>query len=223
MNSQLLLKESRQAIVLNAIAQMARTFWGPDPESCRQMLAGSFLEPFEILGRLVDYQPPGILEELKAGLLPFADGEALFEYLEANYVRLFINNRHRPIIPLYASCHLKGGRPAGQGRALMGPPAMEMKKRLDACSLSLGGDIHHPPDHLSIELEFLYFLLEKGWSRKDRKLLAEAAVFAGEEMLPWISVFHNQLTRETTCWFYPPMTSILQSALAHIGGLKSRT
>ncbi len=52
----------------------------------------------------------------------------------------------------------------------MGPPAVRMKKRFESSGLSLSDNMHEPPDHLSIELEYLYFLLEKGWSDNEGSL-----------------------------------------------------
>jgi len=202
--------------MLNAIAKLVRIFWGPDPESCREMLKGIFLKPFEALEPLLQGDFPGNLSKLKSGLARFRDAKALFEHLEATYVGLFINNRTADIIPLYASCHA-GGQADGANAALMGPAAMEMKKRLADRGLSLGADINDPPDHLSIELEYLYFLLENGWYGKDRKSLAEAAAFAGDVMLPWVSALQSRIANEKNYWFYPQITSILVAMLTYLG------
>ncbi len=205
--------------MLNAIALFARIYWGPDPESCGQLLAGTFLEPLEVLGDLLEYNPAGLLEELKADLTRFEDADALFEHLEAAYIRLFINNRTGGIIPLYASCHA-GGQTNEASAPLMGPAAVEMKKRFESQGVSLGNDVREPPDHISIELEYLYFLLEKGWRGQERKLLDEAAVFAAEVMQPWVSALNIRLANEKKCRFYPLVTSILVSMLANLGRLK---
>jgi TorA maturation chaperone TorD len=50
----------------------------------------------------------------------------------------------------------------------MGEPAIDMKNRYESKGLSLSDEIHEPPDHISIEQEYLYFLLDKGWSDDDR-------------------------------------------------------
>jgi TorA-specific chaperone len=216
MNSHLSLDKGQQAHMLNAIALLARIYWGPDPESSRQMLEGTFLEPLEALGRLVNYNPPGRLAELKAGPAGFVDHNALFEHLEETYIRFFINNRNGAIIPLYASCHAKA-QTGGQNAPLMGPAAVEMKKRLEARGLSPGDGIHEPPDHICIELEYLYFLLEKGWMNNDRELIVEAVSFSAETMLPWIMRLQARLADiETADRFYGPITAILVSLLQFI-------
>ena len=93
-----------------------------------------------------------------------------------------------------------------------------MKERFESKGLSLGDHIHEPPDHLSIELEYLYFLLEKGWSDDDAALMDEALTFAGEIMLPWVVKFQQRLLSiETECRFYRLTTAILGAILRFIG------
>jgi TorA-specific chaperone len=91
----------------------------------------------------------------------------------------------------------------------MGEPAAMMTKRLQSKKLSLADTLHEPPDHLSIELEYLYFLLQKGWAEDDRMLIAEAAEFAGESMLPWVGTFRDKLTAAAPSPFYPMMAALL--------------
>ena len=43
-------------------------------------------------------------------------------------------------------------------------------------------NIHEPPDHLAIELEYLCFLLSNGWQDQDGELIAEAGAFAAERL-----------------------------------------
>jgi TorA-specific chaperone len=93
-----------------------------------------------------------------------------------------------------------------------------MKERFESKGLSLGDHIHEPPDHLSIELEYLYFLLERGWSEDDAALKDEAVSFAGGIMLPWVIKFQERLVAvETECRFYHLTTAILCAILGFIG------
>ncbi len=220
MNSPFLPDKNQQTNILNAISQLAKIFWGPDPESCRAMLDGTFLSPFEALGFFVADNAPGIFAELKACHARFADPNALFEHLEALYINLFINNRNGVIIPLYASCHTDGSA-TGENASLMGPAAVEMKKRFKEAGLALGDDIREPPDHVSIELEYLYFMLEKGWSDNDRELIAEASSFSGEIMLPWFTRLQDRLAViEAEDPFYRLITVILDALLHFIADLE---
>lgn len=208
-------KKSREAL-LDGVAALARLFWGPDPASSREILQGSFLGPFEDLEPRVEYEPPGLLAGLRDIINSFAETDAIFQYLEEAYVRLFINSRDGITAPLYASCYIDD-KASGANAPLMGPPAVSMKKRFESKGLSLSQSMHEPPDHLSIELEYLYFLLKKGWSDDDPALLSEAVSFAGETMLPWVSILRERIADEKRCRFYPLISTAAVSILAYLG------
>ena len=211
------LDHTHQTALLEGVARLSRFYWGPDADFSRDLLRGIFLKPFEALKPMVSYEPSGILEELKAINASFTSEDEIFEYLEQAYVRLFINSREGIIAPLYASCYAAGSAP-GEDAPLMGPPAVAMKERFESKGLSLGNHIHEPPDHLSIELEYLYFLLEKGFSDDDAALKDEAVSFAAEIMLPWVGKFHERLVAvETEKRFYQLTTAILCAVLRFIG------
>ena len=211
------LEETNRAALLEGVALLSRFFWGPAAEDSREFLQGGYFKPIEALAPVVGFEPPGILEDLIAFNNSFSDGNEIYQSLEQSYVRLFINSLDGIAAPLYASC-FEPGRAAGEDAPLMGPPAVMMKERFDSKGLSLGDHIHEPPDHLSIELEYLYFLLDKGWSDGDTALIDEAVSFAGETMLPWVTRFQERIAPvETECRFYQLITAILCSILRFLG------
>jgi TorA maturation chaperone TorD len=67
-------------------------------------------------------------------------------------------------------------------------------------------------------LEYLYFLLDKGWSDNDQDLIKEASSFTADVMLPWVSRFQTRLAAEKKCRFYPLMASMLKEILEIIAG-----
>ena len=216
MHSIFSLDHTHRTALLEGVALLSRFYWGPDADFSRDLWRGTFLKPFEVLKPMVSYEPPGVIDELKAINASFAGEDEIFQYLEQAYVRLFINSDGM-IAPLYASCYAAGSAP-GEDAPLMGPPAVSMKERFESKGLSLGDHIHEPPDHLSIELEYVYFLLEKGWSDDDTALKDEAVFFAGEIMLPWVIKFQERLVAiETECRFYRLTTAILCAVLRFIG------
>ena len=217
MNSIYSLDKTNQTTLLEGVALLSRFYWGPTDDGSRGILEGNYLRPFEDLKLVLNYKPPGFLDELKSISTSFAGEDEIFQYLEQAYVRLFINSREGVTAPLYASCYEAGGGP-GADAPLMGPPAVLMKERFESKGLSLGDHIHEPPDHLSIELEYLYFLLKRGWSDDDAALKDEAVSFAGEIMLPWVIKFQERLVAvETEGRFYQLTTTILCAILRFIG------
>jgi TorA-specific chaperone len=213
------LDEKQQTNLLEGVAALSHIFWGPELEDSRDLLRGIYLKPFEALKPIVSYEPPGVIDELKAINTSFTGEDEIFQCLEQAYIRLFINSRDGIAAPLYASCYVDGKTP-GENAPLMGPPAVRMKKRFESRGLSLSDNMHEPPDHLSIELEYLYFLLEKGWSDDEREFIAEAASFATDVMLPWVIKLQERLSAvETECRFYQLVSAILCAILQFIGGL----
>ena len=210
------LDKKAQTALLDSIAALARIFWGPGPDSSRELLQESFLSPFKALDSRVKFEQPNIFSDLKDIISGFGDENAIFQYLEEAYVRLFINSREGITAPLYASCYVDGTA-SGVNAPLMGPPAVLMRKRFESKGLALSETMHEPPDHLSIELEYLYFLLKNGWSDNDPGLLSEAVSFAGVAMLPWVTNLRERITGEDRCRFYPLITSVAVSILAYLG------
>ncbi|MBI5602900.1 MAG: molecular chaperone TorD family protein [Deltaproteobacteria bacterium] len=183
------------------------------------MLQPSFWLPIEKVLFRLDSSSEVIFKEIKAVLNHFPTAPALFDGLEEEYVRLFISDRRGIRAPLYASCY--GAINSAERAPLMGEPALAMQERFRSKGLSLADDIGEPPDHLSIELEYLYFLLERGWAEDDDLLLKEAGQFASEIMLPWVGQLRQRLEAiETENPFYPLITTLLSAFLKMIGEIK---
>ncbi len=175
---------------------MCCIFWGPDPDQCRTLLDGSFSEVFESVENDLDIDIHQGLEKFRSILDAYDDPENLFLKLNEEYVRLFISNLNGITAPLFESCYEYENAP------LMGPAAMRMKEFLDSAGLDISDDFNEPPDHLCIELEMLYFILEKGWKSKKNAQLKEAEAFISKVMLPWIDTFYNRLAFEYPDCFY---------------------
>ena len=193
---------------------LSELFWGPNLRTCRKMVAGTYFQPFRTLKNVLKFHPPDVLQRIESGLKNFTDADSLFQYLEAEYVRLFISHRHGITAPLYESCYV--GVEPGETASLMGKPAIMMNKRLQSSGLSIGHEISEPPDHISIELEYLYYLLEKGWTEGRPALFNEAVSFATNSMLPWVSKFRERLAGESECRYYFFIASIVTACLGFI-------
>ncbi len=210
------LDKKTQTALLDSLAALAQIFWGPDPDISRALRQGAFLSPFEALESRVNFEQPDIFTDLNGIINELADENAIFQYLEEAYVRLFINSREGLTAPLYASCYITGTA-SDENAPLMGPPAVLMRKRFESKGLAMSETMHEAPDHLSIELEYLYFLLQNGWADNDPGLMSEAVSFAGEAMLPWVTGLRERIANENRCRFYPLITSVAASILAYLG------
>ena len=199
-----------QSILLDGLKLISQIFWVPSGDRCVEMVEEEFLTRLEELTSVIDETSTEDLRQMLSIIRRFKDGNSLCEYLEPAYVRLFISAREGITAPLYESCYEYEDAP------LMGKPASAMKERFEAKGLSIADTIGEPPDHISIELEYLFFLLEKGWNEKDEDLVTEASVFASEVMLPWVSKLSGRLASEQECRFYPLVATVLIGILTTI-------
>ncbi len=211
------LSKEQQSATLESLNILCDIFWGPDLEKCRGLLKKEYFQPFGKIDALWEHASPDILENIKGFIQNFSDGASLFSFLEDAYIRIFINARGGIVAPLYQSCYDVGSaQQLNNQPALMGQSAVLMKDRFADKGLSLANDFHEPPDHLCIELEYLFFLLQTGWSTPDDGFISEAVAFAGDCMLPWVTLFQDRLLSESTCPFYPLAAALLAS---HLNGL----
>lgn len=200
-----------QVILLDGLKIMGRIFWGPSVVECTEMVKENYLNRLDSLTSVLKTEAGDGLHEIVSIIKSFPDGDSLYQHLEEGYVRLFISAKGGITAPLYESCYEFEGAP------LMGRAATEMKERFETKGLSVAENIQEPPDHLSIELEYLYFLLAKGWGEQDDALVTEAAEFASDTMLPWVSELSEKLSSEAECRYYRLMVSILEDIIRTIG------
>ena len=202
-------KNQRQ-FLLAAVKSMCRVFWGPDDRFCESVQTGEFYSPFKALSTWMTFHPPDVLDQIKEVIDHHTDSPSFCSDLEAIYVRLFISSRGGIAAPLYQSCYEYENAP------LMGASATDMQQRFESKGLSLAEDMNEPPDHLAIELEYLYYLLEAGWDQDNWDLLDEAVSFATDILIPWLTPFSERLSADTNSHFYSLMTSLLMSILTTI-------
>lgn len=171
-------------VLLNLVELCAALFRGPDEQGWGELATHGLPD---LLGRVQDFPAiqAGPLKALRDALSPYAEtGD--FSPLETEYVRLFIAGPGGVPAPLYESCHL-----GGAGRT-MGQSALAMRDRLAEAGLEISLPSNEPPDHLALELEYLFHLCAEGWT-KDPALANRAARFAGEVMKPWVGRFREAL------------------------------
>ena len=187
---------------------LCQVFWGPNASFCEKLFEQEITKKLEPLERMTAIDPPDTLEKLQGFIEDFKDSENLYVELEATYVSTFISNRKGRIVPLYQCCYEYDNAP------LMGPPAIEMRERLAKAGLSI--EPNEPPDHLCIEMEYLYYLCNKGWIDEDNLLLEAAVSFTDKIMLPWIRDFQKELEMRSEASFYSMFTSVMIAVLGVI-------
>jgi len=202
MRKEPLFSDPQRAALLGGIQTACRLFWGPDDPHCREMKRSGLFNELVPIAPIVHIQPPDTLGMLNQMITRYQDSRLLFDALETAYVGLFVSNRKGRVIPLYQSCY------AYENAPLMGDSAVKMKKRLADIDLSLGSNIQEPPDHIAIELEYLFFLLNNGWADENASRVKEAASFAIDDMLPWVLKLQSRLSGHQDAAFYAAVVSV---------------
>ncbi len=217
MNTVFSASENQKNALLYGLKTASRLFWGPDDAHCREMLdQGLFCELAPIVP-LLDIHPSDTLHKINDIIKQYPNDEKLYEYLETTYVSLFVSNRKGLVIPLYQSCYEYDNAP------MMGASAVQMKERLAAVNLALASRIKEPPDHLAVELEYLYFLLTSGWVDGNVSLIKEASSFAADTMLPWVIKLYHRLMHYPDAEFYLRVVAVIIGMVKTVGSLKIDT
>ena len=206
------LSVDQQQHLLASLRQLCRLFWGTDIGQSREMFMGRFFLSFSDIADSPLPDVTAALKDIDNFISGFSDPDALHGELESTYIRLFVSNRAGVAVPLYQSCYAYDGAP------LMGASAVSMRRRLETLGLKTDGiAAGEPPDHLAIELECLYFLLEKGWTEDNAALIQEARSLASEELGAWIGAFEERLRQAPDPGLYAPAASLVATLARMIG------
>lgn len=183
-----IINHAEQVFLLNAIELVVAVFRGPSQAGWQALFQTGLPE---LRGQV----PPrcahltAILDNLQDAAPGDPDG---LEDLETEYVRLFITASGGVAAPLYESCHTDAAP------RVMGQSALAMRQRLAEAGLEVAGpetagQANEPPDHLAVELEYLYHLLATAWARHDGRAEALGSAFAREVLRPWAARFVKAL------------------------------
>ena len=132
----------------------------------------------------------------KAGVPPQTEA---VNALQAEFTQLIrgLSRSHSPPPP-YESVYTDNGLVHGPSTERV---AQEYRR------FNLKGRNNEPPDHISLELDFMRFLCEKearAWQREEggQELLEEEDAFLGEHLAVWVPAFCANLTKFDTTGFY---------------------
>lgn len=142
--------------------------------------------------------------------------------LEQEYNRLFVGPGHVHCPP-YESVYRRD-RPEVEMGLVMGPSVIDVKRRYSEAGLVVSKDFKDLPDHIAVELEFMYFLCTN--EARDVKEATEIwrerqSEFLVSHLLPWVSTFAEAVLINTTSPFYRAATNLLKEFLEdEIGHLR---
>ncbi len=146
----------------------------------------------------------GLYSEL-AGSIPGIDD---VESLKVDYAKLFVGP-YELLAPPYGSVYLENGK-------LMGDSTMDVKNWYAEEGLEI--TLREVPDHIALELEFVYFLISKeteAISNSDPEsailYLRRQEAFIETHLGRWVSEFADRLRKRAETEFYRSLAHVTDS------------
>lgn len=170
------------------LTKAARQLLGPRGEQLVEKVLGSFRGPAE-------------------------KREQLLLDLKVEYNRLFVGPMP-PVCPPYESFYDED-RPKEMQRILMGPASEAMAEALRAEGLELTLDYAELPDHMSVQLEFMYYLLARAMAGEEDagSYLEKANNFLKEHLSQWLPKLGVKVSQETRHPFYQGIGLLLEATV----------
>ena len=204
-------------INMNKMIEMNNTIQRGD---CFKLLAACFYEPEkplfleenvgEKLGQLLDGQTLDGARAARA--MQSALQEQSQEKLSIDYAALFVGPFELLAAP-YGSIYIE------KKRLVMGDSTVNTARYYQEADLEV--DIKEPPDHIVIELEFMYYLCSKEVTAASSDLAAEAERFRDLQtrffhnaMEPWLEQFCETIVKATDNMFYVHLSECLRCFIA---------
>lgn len=178
-----------------------------------KLLAACFYEPDKDLlqEQHVCDNLAGLLREIAPSAAAAAEAmatalaETAQQQLSIDHASLFVGPFELPAAP-YGSVYLE------RQRRTMGDSTMMVQRFYREAGLSI--DVAEPPDHIAIELEFLFYLCRKeteaGASEQTQRYRTLQAAFFNQALLPWMKPFCSAIRSATTNPFYLALAACLE-------------
>jgi len=143
-------------------------------------------------------------KRMKDALLRYSSKDLLVEY-----ARLFVGP-YELKAPPYGSVYLD------RERRVMGDSTVEVANMYHQEGLSLDDEFKELPDHISVELEFMYYLackkveaLKKSDTREALRLTEARTLFLNKFLKPWVPLFCEKIRTGTDNAFYRALAGCL--------------
>ena len=136
------------------------------------------------------------------------DQSADLNLLTLAYARLFVGPYSLPAPP-YGSIYLENER------KIMGGSTLDARQRYRSFGLDVSDHIREAPDHITIELEFMFFLIyteieavRSGAPGKTRDLLLHQRSFLFDHLSEWIPGFTDCILQYSKTRFYQDLARV---------------
>jgi putative dimethyl sulfoxide reductase chaperone len=181
---------------------LAACFYKPKRET---FLEDRLFENLTLFLRIVCPDAAALSEKMSKTIMKYSNEDLLVEY-----AKLFMGPFELQAAP-YGSVYLD------EGGKIMGDSTMEVIKTYRAEGLSLDENFLEPPDHITAELEFMYYLVFRVIEALEKSDNDKADHFIGTQerfqnrFLGWIKPFCDRIAAGTENEFYISLASCLST------------
>ncbi len=145
-----------------------------------------------------------------------AADEIHLEQLQVDHARLFVGP-FELLAPPYGSVYLDG-----KGRRLMGDSTTDVEQRYSQAGLGQAETFKEAPDHIAIELEFLYYLVFKELEAVSNADFAGALdfikmqqSFLRDHLGVWVAEFADEVEKNAATAFYRDIAGATRTFAHH--------
>ena len=135
------------------------------------------------------------------------------EALKVDFAKLFVGPYQLMAAP-YGSVYLDNGR------IMMGDSTLDVENRYREEGLDTAKDFKDAPDHITAELEFMYYLIFKeieAFSNSDIEtaidFIQKQKCFLESHLLAWIPEFVGNIIENAETWFYQNLAKATETFL----------
>jgi len=188
---------------------------------CFRLLAACFYKPHKpvFVQEKVFQNLTSLLEQVCPDAAPFSKkmAESFLkcseDELTIEYAKLFVGP-YELKAPPYGSVYLD------EGKRVWGDSTMEVAAMYKKAGLSIDDDFKELPDHISVEFEFMYYLIYKEIEALGKSEFGKASAFNEKQKVflerflkSWVPIFCSQLRDSTDNEFYVALANCVKCFL----------
>jgi TorA maturation chaperone TorD len=188
---------------------LAACFYQPQKEA---FIQEEFFKNLEGLLRQISPDAATHAAVMEKAFLKYSENDLLVAY-----TKLFVGPNEL-LAPPYGSVYLDGEK------IVMGDSTMAAIKMYEDQGLSMDGDFKNLPDHIAVEMEFMYYLifmeteaLEKSEWDRSRDFIKTQELFLDQFLNRWVKPFCDKIKQGTDNEFY---TSLADCVSVFIGNAR---
>lgn len=132
------------------------------------------------------------------------------------FAKLFIGPRTL-IAPPYGSVYMEANR------QVMGDSTLGVMARYVDAGLTPSQDNKEPPDHISTEMEFMYYLVFQHLRCREQRFAEKQREFLLTFVYPWVPQFATVITRSNAHPFYSSLATVTMDFIVSEADLLSKT